>query len=63
MLSVKQSGIKYHFLSLWYDLTWNWTPVSQTIGKHYTLGQIIKTFLFQAIQFSQLNSFNSNNSV
>ena len=22
------------FLSLWYDLTWDWTPVSQTIGKH-----------------------------
>ena len=22
MLSVKQGGIKYHFLSLWYDLTW-----------------------------------------
>ena len=23
MLSVKQGGIKYHFLSLWYDLTWD----------------------------------------
>ena len=23
MLSVKQEGIKYHFLSLWYDLTGN----------------------------------------
>ena len=34
MLSVKQAGIKYHFLSLWYDLTWDWTPVSQAIGKH-----------------------------
>ena len=22
MLSDKQGGIKYHFLSLWYDLTW-----------------------------------------
>ena len=22
MLSVKQGGIKYHILSLWYDLTW-----------------------------------------
>ena len=22
MLSVKQGGIKYHFLSLWYDSTW-----------------------------------------
>ena len=25
MLSVKQGGIKYHFLSLWYDSTWDWT--------------------------------------
>ena len=23
MLSVKQVGIKYHFLGLWYDLTWD----------------------------------------
>ena len=36
MLSAKQGGIKYHFLSLWYDLTWDWTPVSRTIGKHST---------------------------
>ena len=36
MLSVKQGGIKYHFLSLWYDSTWDWTLVSQTIGKHST---------------------------
>ena len=34
MLSVKQGGIKYHFLSLWYDSTWDWTLVSQTIGEH-----------------------------
>ena len=32
MLSVKQGGIKYHFLSLWYDSTWDWTPVFQTIA-------------------------------
>ena len=36
MLSVKQGGIKYHFLSLWYDSTWDWTPVSQAIGQHST---------------------------
>ena len=36
MLSVKQQGIKYHFLSLWYDSTWNWTLVSQAIGKNST---------------------------
>ena len=34
MLSVKQGGIKYHFLSLWYDLTWDWTQVSRAIGEH-----------------------------
>ena len=32
MLSVKQGGIKYHFLSLWYDSTWDWTQVSRAIG-------------------------------
>ena len=35
MLSVKQGSIKYHFLSLWYDSTWDWTKVSRTIGEHY----------------------------
>ena len=34
MLNIKQVSIKYHFKSLWYDLTWDWTPVSQTIGEH-----------------------------
>ena len=34
MLSVKQGGIKYHFFSLWYDSTWDWTPFFQTIGDH-----------------------------
>ena len=36
VLSVKQGRIKYHFLSLWYDLTWDWSPVSWTIGEHST---------------------------
>ena len=35
MQSVKQAGIKYHFLSLWYDSTWDWTLVSQAIGQYY----------------------------
>ena len=28
MLNVKQGGIKYHFLSFWYDSTWDepWSP-------------------------------------
>ena len=33
MLSIKQEGIKYHFLSLWYDSTWELTPVSRAIGE------------------------------
>ena len=35
MLSVKQGGIKYQFLSFWYDSTWDWTPVSRTTGEHF----------------------------
>ena len=35
-LSVKQGVNKYHFLSLWYDATWDWTQVSRTIGEHST---------------------------
>ena len=34
MLSVKQGVIKYHFLSLWYDSTWDWIQVSRAIGEH-----------------------------
>ena len=33
MLSIKQGGIKYHFKSLWYNATWDWTQVSQTFGE------------------------------
>ena len=36
MLNVKQGGIKYHFLSLWYDVNWDWTTVSRAIGEHST---------------------------
>ena len=35
MLSIKQGGVKYYFLSLWYDSIWDWTPVSQPIGEHF----------------------------
>ena len=34
MLSVKQEGIKNHFLNPWYDSTRNWTLVSRTMGEH-----------------------------
>ena len=37
MLSVKQGSIKYHFLSLWYDSTWDWTQVSRAIGAGFNL--------------------------
>ena len=33
MLNVEQEGIKYHFLNVWYDSTWEWTLVSQAIDK------------------------------
>ena len=36
MLSAKKEGIKYHFLSFCYDLTWDRTSISQTISKHFT---------------------------
>ena len=36
MLSVKEGVIKYNFLSLWYDSTWDLTPVSQAIGEYST---------------------------
>ena len=67
MLSAKQGGIKYYFLSLWYDSTWDWTPVSRMIGEHsnnqfyfkqFSLAWLLilivkKHFLFQAIQLIQ----------
>ena len=31
LLSIKQSGIIYHFSSLWYDMTWDSTQVSRDI--------------------------------
>ena len=43
MLSVKQGGIKYHFLSLWYDSTWDWTQVSRAIGEHSNPIQVRRT--------------------
>ena len=36
VLSAKQGSIKCHFLILWYDSTWGWTPVPGTIGEHST---------------------------
>ena len=36
MLGVKLRAIKYPFGGLWYDLTRDWTQVSQAIDKHST---------------------------
>ena len=36
LISVKQGGINYYFLSLWYDSTWDWTLVFGAIGQHST---------------------------
>ena len=44
MLSAKQRGIKYHFFSLWYDSTRDWTKVSRTIGKHSNHHAIIELY-------------------
>ena len=42
ILSVQQGDIKYHFLSLLYDSTWDWTQVSQTIGKTLPIRPIVQ---------------------
>ena len=34
MPSIKQGGIKYYFLCLWYDSNLDWTQVSRAIGEH-----------------------------
>ena len=34
MQSVKQGGIMYHFLSLWYESTRDWTQVYRDIGEY-----------------------------
>ena len=47
MLSVKQAGIKYHFLCLWYDSIRDSTPVSQDIDQqsnHKAIGSDICMF-------------------
>ena len=34
MQSAKRGGIKYYFLSLWDDSTWDWIQVSRAIGEN-----------------------------
>ena len=40
MLSVKQGGIEYHFLSLSYDSILDWTRISRKHSTHYTNGML-----------------------
>ena len=59
MLSVKQGSIKYYFfLSLWYDSTWDWTPISQTIGEHSThYANGCQTLLFSLLPGKTYSSY------
>ena len=43
MLSVKQGGIMHHFLRLWYDSTWDWTPNTVEIKQ---INQIKPLYLY-----------------
>ena len=52
MLSVKLGGIEYHFLSLWYDSTEDWTPVSRTIGKHPTHKPMLQ---YELVELNRIN--------
>ena len=45
MLSVKQGAIKYHLLRLWYDSTWDLTPVSRAIGEHSAYEPVVMVVL------------------
>ena len=51
MLSVKQGGIKYHFLSLWYYSTWDWTQVYRTIGEHSNHRANLKVNVIACLEF------------
>ena len=44
MLSIKRGSIKYHFLSLWYDSTWDWTLVSWAIGEGKSIEATLQFF-------------------
>ena len=50
MLTVNQGGIKYHFLSLLYNSTWDWTLISI----HFTLFSVNLTWI---VLFSHLKLY------
>ena len=47
---VKQGNIKYYFLSLWYDSTWDWTQVSRD-------SDVVKVLLFDTNYSIEHDSF------
>ena len=51
-MSVEQGGIKYYFLSLWYDSTWDWTLVFQTISKGRTEGFLCSSYYTEVLLLS-----------
>ena len=65
MLCVKQGGIKYHFLSAWYDSTEDWTPVSRTIGEHATKATVIifNIIRLHTVKWFQVLLYNTNDSI
>ena len=52
MVSVKHGGIKYHFLSLWYDTTWDWTQVSVASGEHSNHYANVRKKICQIMDFA-----------
>ena len=50
MLSLKQGDIKYHFFSIWYVSTCDWTQVSRAIGEHSNHYQINNTWVNKKYQ-------------
>ena len=54
MLSAKQGSIKYHFLSLWYDSTWDWTQVSRAIGEHSNAAFFLQQNIYAKHHFHHL---------
>ena len=45
-MSGKQGGIKFHFLSLWYDSTWDWTSVFRAVGEHSTTKPMAGMYIY-----------------
>ena len=46
MLSVRQRCIKYHFLSLWYGSTWDWTQATRAYGEQSNLHEYIYLYIY-----------------